>query len=85
MTVNEENAIADLVEESGERGFGNTGEMVCEAVKQALDKAGKKVTFLPTIDQEKHGGTDFRVVVLTFTCSDHNLWSYPEQRHAEKR
>lgn len=45
LTAKEEIAIAEWVKECGRRGFGKTSDQVREAVKQVLDKAGRKVYF----------------------------------------
>ena len=44
LSEREETAIAEWVKESGRRGFGKSPALVCEAVKQVLDKAGRRIT-----------------------------------------
>ncbi len=43
LTAKEENLLVEWIKESGRRGFGKTCDQICEAVKQVLDKAGRKI------------------------------------------
>ena len=43
LTSKEENCVIEWVKECAQRGFGKTGDQIREAVKQVLDKAGRRV------------------------------------------
>ncbi len=43
LTKREEDVISEWVKENGRRGFGKNSDQVCEAVRQVLNRAGRKV------------------------------------------
>lgn len=69
LSEREENAIAEWVQKSGRRGFGKSPTLVWEAVKQVLEKAGRRIATVQSNYPGKSWWYGF-LGTLTSTCCD---------------